>query len=239
MKYPLTQLFLLGVIIRESWALTLEQQHRTFPASPQGKNGEIAMRLASAQKVSVNISRTSLASNVSADSGQNRSATRIFLQEIIFGAPWGVGPLEQELRCNDHVRGTLTGKVEFGASEVEAVRVLYFQPYGVDPTIRLLEAYAAHCKRTDLFTCVSMGCREAIFTTTKEQLDATKAMKGTDQFALQHDAVVECAGLTTWSTFGISKQGELHPACDTDDWASNMRFNSTLEGDLIPLSDRC
>jgi len=163
------------------------------------------------------------------------STQRIFYKEITFGAPFGFKELEKELRCNGHVRGTEAGKVSWGAQVTEAVRLLYFEPVGSQPMQAVLQAYRDHCARTDLMTCVSPECKVAVFYTTEEQ----KTAVGTFPNAHDTSPLLRCTSLTTWATAAFSDQGALAPACSTDKWATNIRFNSTLTADIVPLSERC
>jgi len=175
----------------------------------------------------------------SAKDGRAESAEanrkRIFYNEITFGAPWGFHELERDLRCDCHVKGTETGHVEWGNTVTQAVRVLYFEPYGDDPTRDLLETYRKHLARTDLHICVSPECKVAVFYTTNEQKTAV------GNFTNKNDRqpLLKCASLTLWKQAGIHDQSQLAPVCDTNKWAASTYMNSTLQPDAIALNDRC
>jgi hypothetical protein len=160
---------------------------------------------------------------------------RMFYKEITFGAPWGFHELERDLRCDSHVKGTETGHVEWGATNTQAVQVLYFEPYGDEPTRAVLETYRKHLARTDLHICVSPECKVAVFYTTDEQ----KAAVGNFTNTNDHQPLLKCASLTSWKQAGIYDQSQLAPDCDTDKWAVSTYMNYTLQPETIALSDRC
>jgi len=160
---------------------------------------------------------------------------RMFYKEITFGTPWGFHELERDLRCDSHVKGTETGHVEWGAKVIQAVRVLYFEPYGDAPTRAVLDTYRKHLARSDLHICVSPECKVAIFYTTNEQKMAV------GNFTNKNDPrpLLKCASLTSWKQASIRDQSQLFPDCDTDKWATSTYMNSTLEPEPVALKDRC
>eukprot|EP00927_Polykrikos_kofoidii_P081517 TRINITY_DN78991_c0_g1_i1.p1 TRINITY_DN78991_c0_g1~~TRINITY_DN78991_c0_g1_i1.p1 ORF type:complete len:275 (+),score=32.19 TRINITY_DN78991_c0_g1_i1:71-895(+) len=162
-------------------------------------------------------------------SKMNASSQRIFYKEIFFGAPWGSEYLEQDMRCAKDVRATEVGHVEVGSTNVQAVRVLYFSPPGLDATDEVLQAYKRHCQRTDLVVCVSPSCKKQIYVTRKSQQPA----------AAKINIDASCASLYVWSSADFSEQAKLDPVCNTDDWASNLRYDSLHTPDIVPLAKRC
>mmetsp|Transcript_98441 Transcript_98441/g.195232 ORF Transcript_98441/g.195232 Transcript_98441/m.195232 type:complete len:283 (-) Transcript_98441:40-888(-) len=167
--------------------------------------------------------------------GAEAHRKRMFYKEMTFGAPWGFHELERDLRCDDHVKGTETGHIKWGAKVIQAVRVVYSEAYGDAPTRAVLETYRKHLARKDLHICVLSECKVAVFFTTNEQKTAVGNFKNDND----HQPLLKCASLTSWEQAGVQDQRKLTPACDIDKMAANTYFNSTLEPATIALKDQC